>query len=157
MDDYQYQFEAKLVKSGMGDVEFTVAYVPKEITSKLEFGKSKRLRIDGEVNGVRIELALMPQRGKWFLLISKKLQKLAGLSRGDTASIAFDVADQDAIHVPRELQYALEANDSARAVWESWTPGKRRGFCFRVDSAKRSETRERRVMEVIEALLAEKE
>lgn len=153
--DYEYHFEGELVTTGKGDVKFTVVYVPQEITSQLEFGKTKRLRIDGEINGVQIDLAIMPQRGKWFLLVSKQLQKQSGLANGDIASVSFDVADQDAVHVPRELQYALEANERALSVWEGLTPGKRRGWCFRVDSAKRSETRERRALEVVEQLLAE--
>jgi hypothetical protein len=153
MSDYAYNFEAKVVKYGYGKVSFSVAYVPKAITSQLDFGKSKRLRIDGEIEGIRIEAALMPTKGKWFLMVSKKLQSLCGVSIGDRVSVAFDVADQDAITVPTELQYALEANDAAREVWNNWTPGKRRGLCYRVESAKMPETRERRVEEVIDLLM----
>ena len=155
MSDYQHEFQAKVVENDFGTMVFAIVYVPAQITSQLEFGKSKRLRVDGEINGVRIDLAMMPQRGKWYLLVSKKLQKLTGLSLGDTAHVCFDVADQNAVRVPRELQFALEANEAAMKVWEGWTAGKRRGCCYRVDSAKRAETRERRVLEVIELLLAE--
>lgn len=42
-------------------------------------------------------------------------------------------------------------------VWDNWTAGKRRGFCHRAASAIMPETRERRVDETIEFLLAEKE
>ncbi len=86
-------------------------------------------------------------------MVSKKLQKLCGVSLGDRVAVSFDIANQDAITVPCELQFALEANDAAREVWESWTAGKRRGFCYRVDSAKMPETRERRVEEVIDLLM----
>ncbi|QDT05103.1 hypothetical protein K227x_35010 [Rubripirellula lacrimiformis] len=86
-------------------------------------------------------------------MVSKKLQKLCGVSMGDRVSVSFDIAVQDAITVPMELRYALEANDAAREVWDSWTAGKRRGFCYRVDSAKMVETRERRVEEVIDTLM----
>lgn len=153
VDEYEYQFEGKLEPLGMGKMEFAGVYVPERITSKLTFGRSKRLRVDGEIEGVRFELALMPQRGRWYLLISKKLQKLTRLCVGDAAHIVFDVADQDAIDVPRELQFALEANESAKSVWDRWTTGKRRGWCYRIHSAKRTETRERRVDELIELLL----
>ncbi len=64
-------------------------------------------------------------------------------------SVSFDIAVQDAITVPMELQYALEANGAAREVWDSWTAGKRRGFYYRVDSSKMVGTRERRVEEVL--------
>ncbi|TWU48865.1 hypothetical protein Poly51_47690 [Rubripirellula tenax] len=153
MSDYPYNFDAKIVKYGFGKVQFSVVYAPKEIVSQLDFGKSKRLRVDGEIEGIRIEAALMPTKGKWFLMVSKKLQKLCGVSLGDRVSVSFDIANQDAITVPPELQFALEANDVARQVWESWTIGKRRGICYRVDSAKMLETRERRVGEVLDILM----
>lgn len=153
MSDYPYNFVAKIVKYGFGKVKFSVVYVPKEILSQLDFTESKRLRIDGEIEGVRIEGALMPTKGKWYLMVSKKLQKLCGVSLGDRVSVSFDIADQEAITVPMELQHALEANDVAREVWDSCTAGKRRGFCYRVDSAKMVETRERRVEEVIDTLM----
>ncbi|QDT10802.1 YdeI/OmpD-associated family protein [Planctomycetes bacterium K23_9] len=153
MSDYPYNFDAKIVKYGFGKVQFSIVYVPKEILSQLDFAESKRLRIDGEIEGIRIEAALMPRKGKWFLMVSKKLQRLCGVSLGDRVFISFDIADKDAITVPMELQYALEANDAAREVWDSLTAGKRRSFCYRVDSAKMVETRERRVEEVIDTLM----
>ncbi len=153
MSDYPYNFVAKIVKYDFGTMFYSVVYIPKQVASQLEFGKSKRLRIDGEVQGIRIEGALMPTKGRWYLMVSKKLQKLCGVSIGDHVSVSFDIANQDSVTVPRELHSALVANDSAREVWESWTAGKRRGFCHRVDSAKMPETRERRVEEVLDLLM----
>jgi len=155
MSDYPYNFNAKIVKFDFGKAFYSVVYAPRSVVSQIDFAKSKRLRIDGEINGIRIEAALMPAKGKWYIMVSKKLQKLLGLSVGDTVSVSFDIADQDAITIPTELQYALEANDAARDVWNSWTAGKRRGYCYRVDSAKLPETRECRVEEVIELLMGE--
>ena len=152
MSDYPFEFDAKIVKYDFGKMYYSVVYVPKTILERLDFSKSKRLRIDGEVNGVRFEGALMPNKGRWYLMISKKLQKLCGLTLGDTASIAFDIADQNAVTVPIELQYALEANDDAMLAWQSLTVGKRRGYCHRVASAKMVETRERRIAELISHL-----
>ncbi|TWU25215.1 hypothetical protein Pla52o_15130 [Novipirellula galeiformis] len=157
MSDYPYNFSAKIVRYDFGKVVFSVVYVPKEIVSLLDFSKSKRLRIDGEIEGIRIEGALMPTKGKWYLMVSKKLQKLCGVTLGDRVQVSFDIGNQDAITVPNELQFALEANDAARKVWDDWTAGKRRGFCYRVASAKMPETRTRRVEETIDFLLAEKE
>ena len=153
MSDYLYNFEAKIVKYDFGKMFYSVVYVPTEIVSQLDFRKSKRLRIDGEIEGIRIEAALMPTKGKWYVMVSKKLQKLCGVTLGDRVSVSFDIANQDAITVPSELQFALEGNDIAREVWDKWTAGKRRGFCYRVDAAKMPETRERRVEEVIGLLM----
>jgi hypothetical protein len=156
MSDYPYNFDAKIVKYDFGKMFYSVVYAPKSVVSLIDFTKSKRLRIDGEINGIRIDAALMPAKGKWYIMVSKKLQKLLGVKLGDTVEVSFDISDSDAITVPTELKFALEADDAARAVWESWTAGKRRGYCYRVDSAKMPETRERRVEEVLEMLREER-
>lgn len=147
MSDYPYNFDVKITE--------TLVYLPKQIVSQLDFGKSKRVRIDGEINGVRIECGLMPNKGKWCFMVSKKLQKLCGISPGHTASVSFDIADSEAVFVPKELRFALEANDAAMSVWGTWTAGKRRAQCLRVSSVKKVETRERRAEDVIALCLAE--
>ncbi|MBB3208610.1 export-related chaperone CsaA [Rhodopirellula rubra] len=145
MSDYPFHFNA--------EIEENLVRVPPQIIAKIDFTKSKRLRIEGEVNGIRIECALMPIKGKWYFMVSKKLQKLCGASPGDTVSVSFDIADQDFVDVPKELQFALEANEAAMDAWQQWTTGKRRSVVHRIATAKMAETRERRVDEVIGMLL----
>ncbi|TWU08154.1 tRNA-binding protein [Stieleria varia] len=147
MSDYPYNFRVK--------ISDTLVYLPKDIAAQLDFSKSKRLRIDGEINGVPMECGLMPDKGKWCFMVSKKLQKQCGISPGDMASVSFDVADSESVAVPTELQFALEANESAMSIWETWTAGKRRAQCLKVSAVKKVETRERRVEEVIALCLAE--
>jgi uncharacterized protein YdeI (YjbR/CyaY-like superfamily) len=62
------------------------------------------------------------------------------------------VADQHAVTVPDELAAALRHERAAARAWEALTPGKRRGFAHRVAAAKATETRRRRVDEVLAAL-----
>ena len=153
MSEYSFNFDAEIVKHDFGKTFYSVVYAPENVLSQIDFSKSKRLRVDGEINGIRVEAALMPSRGKWYIMVSKKLQKDLGMSIGDRVAVSFDIADQEAITVPSELQFALDADDTARKVWDGWTSGKRRGYCHRVGSAKMPATRERRVDEVIEILL----
>ncbi|MEM6469022.1 MAG: YdeI/OmpD-associated family protein [Planctomycetota bacterium] len=152
MSEYPYRFEAELESFDFGRVNYTVVFAPMAVVEQLEFPASKRLRIDGELNGFRIEAALMPSKGRWYLLVSKRLRKECALSLGDVVSVEFEVADQDAVNVPQELTFALEADERASAVWRGWTAGKQRGWCYRIASAKRAETRERRVEEVLDQL-----
>ncbi|MEM1063062.1 MAG: YdeI/OmpD-associated family protein, partial [Planctomycetota bacterium] len=48
---------------------------------------------------------------------------------------------------------ALAADGQFRSAWDELPPGRRRGLCYRVDTAKRPETRARRVAEVREEVL----
>lgn len=121
-----------------------IMYNVKEVTVKL--GKKVKLTF--------ANVDFMPAKGKWFMMVSKKYLRLCGLSVGDVASIGFDIADQDAVTLPDELRFALDADDEATAAWVKLTAGKRRGFAYRVASAKMPETRERRVDEIMELLRA---
>jgi export-related chaperone CsaA len=148
MNDYTYNFELK--------IDSTAVYLPEQIVAQIDFSQSKRLRMDGEINGIRFECGLMPEKGRWCFLVSKKLQKLCGISPGDIAKISFDIAGPDEVLIPSELQVVLDANDPAREIWESWTAGKKRENCLRVSSVKTPAARQRRVDEVIAILLAER-
>src|SRR5687768_16015189 len=105
MSDYPFNFQAPIVSHAFGPMAFTVVFVPAELLPQLPLDKLPRLRIEGEVNGVRIDAAFMPSKGRWYMMVSKKFLRLCRLSVGDVASISFDIADQDAVTVPDELRY----------------------------------------------------
>ena len=50
---------------------------------------------------------------------------------------------------PPDLAEALAASPQAAAQWEAWAPSHRRQYVYWVLEAKRAETRERRVREVV--------
>ena len=81
--------------------------------------------------------------------------KKCGLKLGGDVLVMFRIADQNAVDVPDELRKAIESNDRADEAWRALTPGKRRGYAYRVASAKRTETRAHRVEEVMEWVLGE--
>ena len=154
MSEYDYQFDADIEMYDFGRMAYTVVYVPSPLLRKLPMEDHPRLRIDGEIAGVRFQAAFQPAGGgRYYLLLSKAFRRSARLSPGDRINVMFRIADQHAVDVPIELELALNANDRARRIWESLSAGKKRGFAYRIASAKRIETRENRVDEVIECLL----
>jgi len=56
----------------------------------------------------------------------------------------------DALTIPPELQRAFEANPEAKKNWPSYTPSAQRSFLHMINGAKRPETREKRVNQVID-------
>ena len=153
MNEYAFHFESKVELHDFGRMAYTVAYLPSELSRQLPMDENPRLRIDGTVAGVPFHGAFQSAGdGRYYLILSKSLRKSAHLNRGDMVSVSFSVADQNAVEVPKELEFALNADDRARRIWESITAGRKRGFAHRVSSAKRTETRENRVEEVIESL-----
>ena len=153
MEEYQYEFGCKLKIHQFGRSRYVVAYLPKWLIRKLPLDKNPRLRIDGEINGFRFANALHPSSGRWYILVPKRTQKKCHITVGSDVYIQFNIGDQDAVDVPPELTHTLNVNKRANAVWSELTPGKRRGFAYRINSAKRKETRENRIEEVVRSLL----
>ena len=83
--------------------------------------------------------------------LNKTRQKEAGLALGDPVSVAFRFDDPGAVDVPPALQSALADDEHLREVWEGLTAGTRRGFAYRVASAKTAPTIQKRVTEVLVA------
>lgn len=152
MDIYAYEFSTKLKSHDFGRMTYIVAYLPQKLVKELPLDENPRLRIDGEINGFRFSNALHPTSGKWYVLVPKKTRKLLRINLGTEVFIQFNIGDQNAVDIPRELSHALDTHDKANAVWNELTPGRQRGFAYRINSAKRKETRENRVEEVIDQL-----
>lgn len=152
MSYYPYEFRETVVAHDFGKFAYTVVYLPDELVGELPLKKFPRLRINAEVNEFELEAALQPTAGRWFLLLSKRVLKACDAALGDSVRVRFCIADQDAVNVPEELQQALNGDANATSKWEALTPGKQRSFAYRVASAKRLETRLKRVNEVFEML-----
>lgn len=153
MSELEFQFTAKVDELDFGRMAYHVVYVPSKVLKLLPIEAHPRLRINGLVAGKPFHGAIQPAgRKKYYLMLSRKFCKAAKIQLGDRIDVVFGVADQDAVEVPRELEFALQANPRAMKIWEQITPGKKRGFAHRVASAKRAETRENRIEEVFELL-----
>ncbi|MEM1156767.1 MAG: YdeI/OmpD-associated family protein [Verrucomicrobiota bacterium] len=136
-------------------MKYTVLYIPKKIEQELRLVENPRLRVDGLIEGEPFSAACQPTGTSWYLILSKRFLKEAGLAIGYQASVQLSVADQDAVDVPEDLQAELERNPAIKRKWNLLTAGKRRGLAYRVASAKRLETREQRIFEVLDSIADE--
>jgi uncharacterized protein YdeI (YjbR/CyaY-like superfamily) len=123
--------------------------------------------IDSTANTIDAERAAVlftPRRkgSGWSALNKRRLEKLlpsglltpAGLAaieraKADGSWTAYDAAER--LEEPPELAVALDARPPARANWDRFAPSARKGILWWVLSAKRPETRDRRVAAVVEA------
>ena len=103
----------------------------KSIWSKINVGHVERLIASGEMkpSGLKVVEAAK-QDGRW--------------------AVAY--ASQKNIEVPQDFQSALEENKKAKSFFESLTSAKRYSFLFRVTTAKKAETREKRIRQFVEML-----
>ncbi len=153
MSESEFQFDAAVSVHDFGRMAYTVLYVPPEIVTALSLPENPRLRIEGYIADQPYKGAFQPAGNeKYYLILSKRFLKATRLKLGDTTTAWLKVADQDAVDVPPELEAVFQSNGTVAAVWNSLTAGKRRGFAYRVSSAKREQTRAARVEEVLEKL-----
>jgi uncharacterized protein YdeI (YjbR/CyaY-like superfamily) len=107
-----------------------------------------------------------PRRSKsiWSKINREKAEKLiasgqmrpAGLAAVELAmeSGRWDTAydSQKTITIPKDFQTELDAHPKAKAFFESLTSAKRYSFLFRIQTAKKPETREKRIRQFTEML-----
>ena len=104
---------------------------PKSIWSKINTEKVEKLIASGEMkpSGLKaIEAA--KQDGRWDAAYSS----------------------QKVIAVPADFQSALDKNKKAKAFFETLTSSRRYSFLVRIETAKKAETREKRIRQFVEML-----
>ena len=114
--------------------------------------------VEGTINGYPFRATLEPdgQKSHW-LKVNKKMREAAGAEVGDVVSLEIlSVEKEPEPQVPADLRKALAAAPKARELWADLTPVARRDWIHWITSAKRSETRARRVENACEMLAAGK-
>jgi len=151
---FDYEFDAPICHHDVGSerYRYTVVYLPEDHAKALPLDDFPRLRISGEVNDCPFEAALTPVSGVWYILFSKKTLRQIDAKVGDLVMVRYRIADQDAVEVPELLAAALNKSKKMKRLWDQQTPGKQRALAYRVATAKRPETQDKRVAEVFDVL-----
>jgi len=151
-------FKARLLrpaKAAKGSV-WTFLVLPGDASAKLP--TRGMTTVEGTLNGHPFCATLEPdgQKSHW-LKVDKKLREAVGAEPGDVVSLEImPVEKEPEPQVPADLRKALAAAPNARVLWSDITPVARRDWIHWITSAKRSETRARRVENACEMLAAGK-
>ena len=103
--------------------------------------------VEGTINGIPFRATLEPdgQKGHW-LRVNRELRETAGAEVGDVVTLEIAPATEEPEpEVPSDLRKALAAAAQTRALWSAITPMARRDWIHWIVSAKRPETRARRI------------
>ncbi len=155
MSYFTHRFEAVLSLHPVGTYNYTVVYLDPELHASLPLKEAPRLRIEADISGVPVKGAWQPSSGRWYLMLPKSPIKKAGITIGTMVEVAFKVLPQDDVDVPPELSVALQAKPKVQKAWSALSAGKQRGLAHMVASAKRTQTKQARVEQVIAVLLGE--
>ena len=141
------RFRAKLFRPAATSkaASWTFLTLPKNASARLP--SRGMTTVEGAINGFPFRATLEPdgQKGHW-LRVDRKLREAAGAGAGDI--VALEIAPSEKSlepRVPSDLRKALAAAPKARALWLDITPIARGDWILWITSAKRPETRARRI------------
>jgi hypothetical protein len=152
------RFSAKLFRPAATAkvASWSFLILPKNASAKLP--SRGRTTIEGTINGFPFRATLEPdgQRSHW-LKVNRKMRETAGAEAGDVVTLEIKPTEEEPeAKVPADLRRALTAAPKARALWLDITPIARRDWIHWIVSAKRPETRARRIENACAMLTAGK-
>ncbi|MGP1355304.1 YdeI/OmpD-associated family protein [Roseicyclus sp.] len=128
---------------------YTIVRLPPEVAAAL--GDARRVEGEFAEHPVNLAITRAPVVDGPFLWAGKSLLTRAGLVPGQVFEARLRPAPDDAVETPQDVLNALRSGGVLDA-WEALTPGRRRGLLYRIDTAKRPETRAKRITELVNAL-----
>jgi hypothetical protein len=125
--------------------------VPQEVVDALGAGKRPRVTITINGRSWRSRVAIM--RGRNLLGLSKSNREAAGVVTGDEVEVdvEFD-AEPRVVVEPADLARALNADPVARAAYDRLAYGHKMQHVRAIESAKKPETRIRRIEKTLAML-----
>ena len=152
------RFQAELQRpSGTAKgASWSFLVLPKDASAKLP--TRNMTSVEGTINGHPFRATLEPdgQKSHW-LKVTRKLREAASADVGDVVTLEIaPAAEEPEPGVPPDLRKALAAAPKARALWSEITPIARRDWIQWITSAKRADTRARRVGNACDMLAAGK-
>ena len=118
--------------------------VPPEVVEALGGGKRPAVRITINGHAWKSRVAIM--RGRYLLGLSKANRHAAGVVTGDEVEVELELDTEPRVVVePPDFARALDADPVARAAYDRLSYSHKRQHVLAIDSAKKAETRKRRI------------
>jgi hypothetical protein len=127
--------------------------VPREVVEALSGGARPPVAITVNGHSWKSRVAIM--RGRYLLGLSNANRKAAGVAIGDEVEVELELDSEPRVVVePPDFDQALGANPVARAAYERLAYTHKREHVRAIESAKKPETRVRRIEKAIAMLQA---
>jgi hypothetical protein len=144
------QFGEQGEKTGWRYVE-----IPADIAQQLKPGNKKSFRVKGKLDNYPIAgFALMPMgEGKFIMPIKLEIRKAIRKEAGAMVSVSLEEHVDYKVEVPEDLQECFEFDPEALVQFNSLPRSYRDYFIKWIESAKTSETRNKRIINTVNAML----
>jgi hypothetical protein len=125
--------------------------VPPEIVEAL--GGGKRPAVTITINGHSWKSRVAIMRGRYLLGLSNANRQAAGVMTGEEVEVEVEIdAEPLAVVEPADFARALDADPVARTVYDRLSYSRKREHVLAIESAKKAETRMRRIEKVLAVL-----
>lgn len=151
----QRKFKARINSQGPGGA-WSSLQIPFDVEKVWK--TRARLSVKGTMNGFAFQTSIFPSgRGTHHMMVNKQMQVGSGAAPGDTVSIVLEPdLSRRRPAAPADLRRALSESPAALANFKSLAPSHVRAYVDWIASAKKPETRARRVSLAVEKLTAGK-
>ena len=144
------QFEAQGEKTGWTYIE-----IPADIAQQLKPGNKKSFRVKGMLDGLAVAgMALMPMGGGNFILALKAdVRRAIRKNAGAMLTVKLEEDKDYKLEVPPDLQECFDFEPEALQQFNSLPKSHRDYFIKWIESAKTNETRAKRIVNTVNAML----
>jgi hypothetical protein len=148
---HEHAFLAPVLRQHDG-FRFHYLPLPADVADALQAEGVRRLHVT--LNGHACTRAVQGRRdGERFLVLGQALLRDVGAAYGDPVEVVLRPdPDPDRVEVGEELEAVLGQDEEAAARFYGMTPGRQRSYAYYVTSAKRTETRIKRALELAHKL-----
>jgi hypothetical protein len=116
-------------------------------------GRGKRPRVTIRINGHSWKSRVAIMRGRYLLGLSNANRQAAGVVTGDEVEVELEFdPDPRVVVEPADFASALDAEPIARAAYDRLSDGRKREHVRAIESAKKPETRTRRIEKALATL-----
>jgi hypothetical protein len=143
------KFEARIVEGRGGGAFVSVPFDVFEF-----FGTRGQLRVKGTIDGHSFKSSMAPMGGGTHLLgLHKATREAIGKSTGDRVEVVLEAdTDERTVVVPDDFRKALAKSSPARETFDRFAYTHRKEYVQWIQSAKRPETRQRRIDQAVERI-----
>ena len=129
--------------------------IPADIAQNLKPGNKKAFRVKGQVDSFEISgFALMPMGdGKFIMPLKAEIRKAIRKEAGAMVTVKLEEHQDFKVAIPSDLQDCFDFDPEAQRQFETLAMSHRNYFIKWIESAKTNETRAKRIVNTINAML----
>lgn len=136
----------------LGGTTATGFRVPAPVVEELASGKKPRVRV--HVGGHAYRSTVAVYGGEFMLPLSAENREAAGVAAGDEVEVGLELdTEERTVTVPDDVAAALD-EAGLRGAFDALSFSKRRERVSNVEGAKQAQTRQRRIVKIVEELSA---